>query len=121
MKLIRWKAIAALALFILTFALLWALFADRLIRDVAQEAASQSLGTEVDIGRFRILETRAAVEMGAFQLADPFDPTRNLLEFDSLRLQLDPKPILDLKVVVDQASLVGVRFNVPRRTRARTY
>ena len=121
MKLIRWKAIAALALFVALFALLWALFADRLIREVAQEAASQSLGTEVDIGRFRILETRAAVEMGAFQLADPFDSTKNLIEFDSLRLKIDPKPILDLKVVVDQASLTGVRFNVPRRTPARTY
>ncbi|HET7040885.1 MAG TPA: hypothetical protein VFI13_02655, partial [Gemmatimonadales bacterium] len=121
MRLIRWKAIAALALFVALFALLWALFADRLIREVAQEAASESLGTEVDIGRFRILETQAAVEMGAFQLADPFDAGRNLLEFDSLRFKLDPRPLVDMKVVVDEAALTGVRFNVPRRTRARSY
>ena len=121
MRLIRWKAIAALALFVGLFALLWALFADPLIREIAQEAASQSLGTEVDIGRFRILETKAAVEMGAFQLADPFDPGKNLIEFDSLRFQLDPKPLVDMKVVVDEAALTGVRFNVPRRTRARGY
>ena len=121
MRLIRWKAIAALALFVALFALLWALFADRLIREVAQEAASESLGTEVDIGRFRILETRAAVEMGAFQMADPFDPGKNLVEFDSLRLKIEPRPLVDMKVVVDEASLTGVRFNVPRRTRARAY
>jgi uncharacterized protein (TIGR03545 family) len=121
MRLIRWKAVSALLLFVLLFAVLWALFADRLIRDSAEEAASQSLGTEVDIGRFRILETQAAVEMGAFQLADPFDPGRNLLEFDSLRLKLDPRPIIDLKLVIDRASLTGVRFNVPRRTPARAY
>lgn len=121
MRLIRWKAIAALALFVALFALLWALFADRLIREVTEEAASQSLGTEVDIGRFQILETQSAVEMGAFQLADPFDSTKNLLEFDSLRLKLDPLPLADLKVVVDQATLTGVRFNVPRRTPARKY
>ena len=42
MKLIRWKAIAALALFVALFALAWALFADGVIREVAQEAASQS-------------------------------------------------------------------------------
>src|ERR1041385_4483123 len=87
MRLIRWKAIAALGTFVLLFGLLRALFADRLIRELTEEAASESLGAEVDIGRFRILETRAAVEMGAFQLADPFDPTKNLLEFDSLRLR----------------------------------
>src|SRR5512142_1352720 len=117
MRLIRWKAIAALAFFLVLFAVLWALFADRLIREVAQEAASESLGTEVDIGRFRILETRAAVEMGAFQMADPFDPGKNLVEFDSLRLKIEPRPLVDMKVVVDEASLTGVRFNVPRRTR----
>ena len=121
MRLIRWKAIAALAFFVVLFAVLWALFADRLIREVAQEAASESLGTEVDIGRFRILETKAAVEMGAFQMADPFDPGKNLVEFDSLRLKIDPRPLVGMKVVVDEASLTGVRFNVPRRTRARTY
>lgn len=121
MRLIRWKAIAALGLFLLVFALLWALFADRLIREVTEEAASQSLGTEVDIGRFRILETQAAVEMGAFQLADPFDSTKNLLEFDSLRLKIDPMPLADMRVVVDQATLTGVRFNAPRRTPARKY
>lgn len=120
-RLIRWKAIAALALFAAGFGLLWALFADRLIRETTEEAASKALGTEVDIGRFRILETEAAVEMGEFQLADPFDRGRNLVVFDSLRFDLDPAPLVNFKVVVDNATLTGLRFNVPRRTPARAY
>lgn len=121
MRLIRWKAVAALLLFIGVFALLWALLADRLIRETTEEAASESLGAEVDIGRFRILETAAAVELGEFQLANPFDRDRNLIEFDSLRLDLDPGPLVDYKLVVEQATLTGLRFNVPRRAPAREY
>ncbi|MEP6745807.1 MAG: hypothetical protein ABJB33_09965 [Gemmatimonadota bacterium] len=121
MRLIRWKAVAALLLFVALFALFWTLFADRLARQTTEEAASESLGTEVDIGRFQILETRSAVEMGAFQIADPFDRGRNLIEFDSLRLDIDPLPLVDLKLVVEQAQLTGLRFNVPRRTPAREY
>ncbi|HVX87762.1 MAG TPA: hypothetical protein VG940_02460 [Gemmatimonadales bacterium] len=120
-RLIRWQAVAALAFFVAVFALLWALFADRLIRETTEEAASKALGAEVDIGRFRILETQAAVEMGAFQLADPFDRGRNLVEFDSLRLDIDPVPLADYKLVVENATLTGLRFNVPRRTPAREY
>src|SRR5690348_9032956 len=103
MRLIRWKAVAALLFFVACAALLWALFADRLIRETTEEVASESLGTEVDIGRFRILELQAAVEMGEFQMADPFDRGRNLIEFDSLRIDLDPAPLADSKVVVEQA------------------
>src|SRR5574338_296633 len=120
-RLIRWQAVAALALFAAVFALLWALFADRLIRETTEEAASKALGAEVDIGSFRILETEAAVEMGAFQLADPFDRGRNLVEFDSLRLDVEPGPLVDYKVVVENATLTGLRFNVPRRAPARAY
>ena len=120
-RLIRWKAVAALAFFVALFALLWALFADRLIRETTEEAASKALGAEVDIGRFRILETEAAVEMGEFQLADPFDRGRNLVEFDSLRFDVDPVPLADYKLVVENATLTGLRFNVPRRTQAREY
>ena len=121
MRLIRWKAIAALLAFVALFALLWALFADRLIRETTEEAASESLGAEVDIGRFHILETEAAVEMGEFQLADPFDHGRNLVEFDSLRLKIAPAPLVDSKLVIEDATLTGIRFNVPRRTPARDY
>ena len=121
MKLIRWKAVVALFAFAMLFALLWALFADRLIRQTTEEAASEALGAEVDIGRFRILETRSAVELGEFQLADPFDRGRNLLEFDSLRLKIAPAPLVDSKLVIEDATLTGIRFNVPRRTPAREY
>lgn len=120
-RLIRWHAVAALAFFVALFALGWALFADRLIRETTEEAASKALGAEVDIGRFRILETEAAVEMGEFQLADPFDRGRNLVEFDSLRFDVDPVPLADYKLVVENATLTGLRFNVPRRTEAREY
>ena len=121
MKLIRWKAVAALAFFAALFALLWALFADRLIRETTEEVASESLGAQVDIGRFRILETQGAVEVGAFQLADPFDRGRNLVEFDSMRIEVDPLPLADYKLVVNEATLTGLRFNVPRRSPAREY
>ena len=121
MKLIRWKAVAALLFFLALFALVWALFADAFIRETTEEAASKALGTEVDIGRFHILETEGAVELGEFQLADPFDRTRNLFEFDSLRLDLEVAPLIDYKVVVERAALTGLRFNVPRRTPAREY
>ena len=60
----RWKALAPLALFFAFLALLWGLFADMVARRSLEEAATQVLGTQVDIGWLRIRERRAGVEIG---------------------------------------------------------
>jgi uncharacterized protein (TIGR03545 family) len=121
MRFIRWKAVAALLFFAGCFGILWALFADRIIRETSEEAASEMLGVEVSIGALRILETEAAVEVDRFTVADPFNRDRNLIEFDEFRFDVDPEPLIGLKLVVDQATLAGVRFAVPRETPARVY
>ena len=82
----RWKALAPLALFFAFLAVLWALFADMVARRSLEEAATQVLGTQVDIGWLRIRERRAGVEIGNLAVADPFDPTRNLIEVDRILL-----------------------------------
>ena len=96
----RWMALVPLALFFAFVAVLWGLFADMVARRSLQEAATQVLGTQVDIGWLRIRERLAAVEIGELAVADPFDPTRNLIEVDRIRLVLDPGPLLEKKIVI---------------------
>ncbi|MEE8061346.1 MAG: hypothetical protein V3T16_05930, partial [Gemmatimonadales bacterium] len=96
----RWKALAPLALFFAFLAVLWGLFADMVARRSLEEAATQVLGTQVDIGWLRIRERRAGVEIGELAVADPFDPTRNLIEVDRILLALDPGPLLEKKIVI---------------------
>ena len=98
----RWKALAPLALLLVAVALLWGLFADRVARRSLQEAATQVLGTQVDIGWLRIRERLATVEIGELTVADPFDPTRNLIEVDRIRLVLDPGPLLEKKIIITE-------------------
>lgn len=52
--------------------MLWGLFADMVARRSLEEAATQVLGTQVDIGWLRIRERRAGVEIG-----EPLVPERS--------------------------------------------
>lgn len=102
---LRWKALAPLALFFAFLAIVWSLFADTVARRSLEEAATQVLGTQVDIGWLRIQERQAAVDLGELAVADPFDPTRNLIEVGRIRLVLDPGPLLEKKIVITDLSL----------------
>ncbi len=118
-QIFRWRAVGPLLLFLLFGVILWVLFADTIARVQTQSNLSDLLGTEVDIGSLRIRETDAAVDIGGLAIADPRDPRKNLLEAGDITLDLDPVPLTEKKIVIDQLRLSGLRFLTTRKTPAR--
>lgn len=118
-RIFRWKAVGPLLLFLLLLVVLWILFADRIARSEAQDELSATLGTQVDIGSLRIRERDAAVDIGDLAIADPRNPMRNLFEAGTITVDLDPLPLAEKKIVIDQVKLAGLRFLTTRKTPAR--
>ncbi len=118
-KIFRWKAIGPLlGLLVLIAVLLW-LFAEPIARQTTEEASTELLGTEVDVGRLDLLPRQASVDLGALQVADPFEPRRNLLEADRIVLKLNPEALTEKKLVVERLALQGMRFGTARKRPAR--
>lgn len=118
-KIFRWKAIGPLLLlFILLGVLVW-IFAEPVARQTTEEASSELLGTEVDVGKLDLLPRQASVELHALQIADPFVLTRNLIEADQIRLKLNPTALAEKKIVIENLSLHGMRFATARKRPAR--
>lgn len=118
-KVFRWKAVGPLLLFLVLLVVLWILFADRIARTQAESNLSETLGTEVDIATLTIRESDAAVDIGGLAIADPRDPMKNLFEAGVITLDLDPIPLTEKKIVIDQVKLSGLRFFTARKTPAR--
>jgi uncharacterized protein (TIGR03545 family) len=118
-QIFRWKAIGPLLLFFAILALLVWIFAEPVARDTTEEASSELLGTEVDLGKLDLLPRQAAVELRALQIADPFVLTRNLVEADGIRLKLNPAALAEKKIVIENLSLQGMRFGTTRKKPAR--
>jgi uncharacterized protein (TIGR03545 family) len=118
-RLFRWKAILPFVLFVALVGIVWLLFGENFLRRSAEDYATETLGTEVDIGSLKISESRARLTLGALQVADPFHPTRNLVEAGRIVLQIDPVPLLEKKFVIDQMDLTGLRFGTTRSSPAR--
>ena len=109
-RIFRWQGIIPLALGLVLLYVGWALFGERTIRDTITEAGTKALGTQLDIAELKIHSFTSTVELKGIALADPFDRTRNLFEIALVRLELEPKPLLEKKLVIKRLSIADVRI-----------
>ena len=118
-KIFRWKAIGPLLLFFTILTVLVVIFAEPIAKDTTEEASTELLGTQVDVGKLDLHPRQASVDLRRLQIANPFALTRNLLEADQIRLKLNPVALAEKKLVVERLSLSGMRFGTDRKTPAR--
>jgi uncharacterized protein (TIGR03545 family) len=118
-QIFRWKAIGPLLLFLAIIGILVWIFAEPVAKDTTEEASTELLGTQVDLGKLDLFPRQAAVDLRALQIADPFVLTRNLLEADEIHLKLNPAALAEKKIVIEQLNLQGMRFGTTRKTPAR--
>jgi uncharacterized protein (TIGR03545 family) len=118
-QIFRWKAIGPLLLLFLFLILLVWVFAEPVARQTTEEASSELLGTQVDVGKLDLIPRHASVDLRALQIADPFVLTRNLIEADEIRLKLNPGALAEKKLVIERLTLHGMRFGTTRKRPAR--
>lgn len=118
-RIFRWQGSAFLLVLIVLIVGWWLIFGERTVRRSLEEAATTSLGTQVDIGTVDIRLAEGVVALNGVAVADPFDSTRNLIEATDSRLELEIEPLLAKKVVLRQLSVRGIRLGTTRQVPAR--
>src|SRR3990172_9771281 len=108
LKIFRWKAIGPLLLFFAILTVLVVIFAEPIAHDTTEEASTELLGTQVDVGKLDLYPREASVNLSRLQIADPFALTRNLLEADEIRLKLNPAALAEKKLVVEPVNLTRI-------------
>jgi uncharacterized protein (TIGR03545 family) len=118
-RIFRWQGSAFLLVLLVLIVTWWLVFGERTVRRSLEEAATTSLGTQVDIGALDIRLTEGVVALSGVAVADPFDSTRNLIEAANSRLELEIEPLLAKKIVLRQLSVHDIRLGTTRQVPAR--
>lgn len=118
-RIFRWQGIIPIALVAVLALGGWILFGDRVVRGTISEAGTKALGAQLDIADLNIKTFATTVELRGIALADPFDRNKNLVEVGRVLLELEPRPLLEKKVVVKRLTIADVRTGTTRRTPAR--
>src|SRR5687767_10904809 len=119
-RVVRWQGLVPLALLLVLLAAFWLLFGDRVVRQTAAEAATKALGTQVDIASLEVRESESSIELRGLAIADPFDPRRNVIAAERLRVELEPTPLLEKKLIIRRLAVGGVRLGTARSEPARS-
>ena len=118
-RLIRWEGLIPLALLLVLVSAFWIIFGDRVVRQTAAEAATKTLGTQVDIASLDVREAESSIELRGLAIADPFDPRRNVIAAERIRVELDPVPLLEKKLIIRNLVVSGIRLGTTREEPAR--
>ena len=104
---------------LIIIALVWAFFAfafDPLVRKGAVATGQSMAGAKVDIDSAETTFFPPTLALNNVQVANRNDPWKNLFEFESFQLKLAGKPLLRKSIIVEEASINGLRWNTPRET-----
>jgi uncharacterized protein (TIGR03545 family) len=118
-RIVRWRGLVPLTVGLILLAIGWLIFGEPITRGTVEEAATEALGTQVDIDDLEIDELRTTIVMRGVGIAHPFDVTRNLVEAGSIRLELEGEPLLERKLIVKSLAIGDVRTGTRRATPAR--
>jgi uncharacterized protein (TIGR03545 family) len=113
-RVFRWQGIVPIVLVGALLCAGWVLFAGRILRGTIREAGTKALGAQLDISEVRLGLIATSLEMRGVALADPFDRNRNLFEIARVFVQLEPRPLLEKKLVIRSVSIANVQTGTRR-------
>lgn len=98
-------------LFLLSFYLL---FANTLLRQIAEDKASQALGAEVNIAQVSHQLWPLQVQLSGIQLTDATNPTNNQVVISHIKAELALLPLLSRDLIIEQLMIDEISFNQVR-------
>ena len=116
MKIIRWSFLLTTIIIIALIAILNILFFDKILKKVIISAGQTAVGAKVEIDYLKTSFKNCSVTINGFRAADNNNYFKNLVDIEKIRFDVRFAPLLRKKVVIDEMSLDGLRWQTDRKT-----
>lgn len=114
--LIRWAAVIPTTVLLLILVLFAVFLVDPLAKRALIAGGEAVFGAKVDIERVRVGFRDASLTIRGLAVADQAAPMTNLFEWSEAVFDARFLPLLEKKVVIENASVTGLRFGTPRKS-----
>ena len=114
MKIFRWQGVIAFILIGGLIGIFLLLFLDGMIERAVEEKGSEAAKTQIDIGSLSTSLLAQAITLANIEVANPDNNLENLIQFESLALDLDGIQVVSRKIIIDELQAHGIRLNQAR-------
>ncbi len=111
---IRWQGVIAFLVVVLLVAGVWFLVVDRLIKRVIEKTGTMLVGAKVELGEADLSLFPLGLTLSRLQVTNPDQPMTNAVEIARIAFSMDGLNLLRRKVIIEEATVEGVRLNTPR-------
>ncbi len=116
MKIIRWSFLLTTIIIIALVAIFNILFFDKILKKVIISTGQVAVGAKVEIDYLKTSFKNCSVVISGFRAADKNNYFKNLVDIERVRFDVRFAPLLRKKVVIDEMSVDGLRWQTDRKT-----
>lgn len=116
MKIIRWSFLLTTIVIIALITIFNILFFDKILKKAIISAGQFAVGAKVEIDYLKTSFKNCSVTINGFRAADKNNYFKNLVDIEKARFDVRFAPLLRKKVVIDEMSLDGLRWQTDRKT-----
>lgn len=112
---IRWKAVLPTFVILGAIGLLVRLCAGPLLERAIEKYGTQANGAKVELSGVDLSFLHTSLTLKGLQVTDAAEPMKNALEVGQMRFHLATKPLFWKKIVIQDASITGIRTGTDRK------
>ncbi len=114
MKWIRWQGVVAFVVLVALVVAVWWWLVDGWVKRAIEQAGTAAVGAKVELAAADLTLSPLGLTLTRLQVTNPDEPMTNAVEIARITGTLDPLQIFRRKVIVDEMTVDGLRFNTPR-------
>jgi uncharacterized protein (TIGR03545 family) len=115
MSLVRLPGLIGFVAVLVIIGLIWFVVLDSVIERIIERTGTAMVGAKVELDSADLSLAPLGLTLTRVQVTDPDAPMTNAVEVARIAFTMDPLNLLRRKVIIDEMTLGGVRFQTPRK------
>jgi len=116
MKIIRWSFLLTTIIIIALITIFNILFFDKILKKAIIASGQFAVGAKVEIDYLKTSFKNCSITINGFRAADKNNYFKNLVDIEKIKFDVRFAPLLRKKVVIDEMSVDGLRWQTDRKT-----
>lgn len=110
------KGLIAVAGFLILIAVVWFVVVDWVVEWAIESQGTKAVGARVDVAKADLSIMPAGIEVQGLEVTNPDSPMTNAVAVRRIFSDIELKPLISGKVIIDNLRMEGIRINTPRKS-----